>query len=123
MHSMQPVKNLLDARVPIHLEMGENRTRMPLAVIQQVVTRKDEKGKVWSAQQAIDRKTALLLCTRRAANFVDRSQTIGSIEPGKLADLVVLGGDFLRVPDDQIASMPVEMTFVGGAVVYERNKP
>jgi predicted amidohydrolase YtcJ len=121
-HSMQPAKDLLDARVPIHLEMGENRTRMPLAVIEQVVTRKDEKGTVWGAQQAIDRKTALLLCTRRAANFIDRSQTIGSIEQGKLADLVVLGGDFLAVPDDQIAAIPVEMTMIGGAVVYERTK-
>lgn len=103
--------------------MGESRTRTPLAVIQQVVTRKDEKGGVWGAQQGIDRKTALLLCTRWAAKFVDRVQVIGSIEPGKLADLAILSGDFLGVPDDQIASIPVEMTMVGGAIVYERGKP
>ena len=112
---------------PMAIVMGgsnvvANSAMMPLAVIQQVVTRKDQNGKVWGAQQAIDRKTALLLCTRRAADFIDRSQAIGSIDPGKLADLVVLGGDFLEVPDDQIASIPVEMTMVGGAVVYERDK-
>jgi Amidohydrolase family len=121
--TMQPAKDLFDKEVRIHLELGENRTRMPLAVIQQVVTRKDQNGKVWGAQQAIDRKTALLLSTRRAADFIDRTQTIGSIEPGKLADLVILGGDFLAVPDDQIASIPVEMTMVGGTVVYERGSP
>ena len=121
--SMQPAKDLFERGVRIHLELGENRTRMPLAVIQQVVTRKDQNGKVWGAQQAIDRKTALLLCTRRAADFIDRTQTIGSIEPGKLADLVVLGGDFLAVPDDEIASIPIEMTMVGGTVVHEGGSP
>lgn len=121
--SMQPVKDLLERGVQIHLEMGDNRTRMPLAVIQQFVTRKDVEGRVWGAQQAIDRKTALLLCTRRAARFIGQDRVLGSIEPGKLADLVVLGGDFLGAPADQISSIPVEMTLVGGTIVYERARP
>ena len=44
----------------------------------------------------------------------------GSIEPGKLADLVVLPEDILTVPAKRIEQMDVSMTMVGGTVVYRR---
>ena len=43
----------------------------------------------------------------------------GTLSPGKLADIVVLSGDLLTVPDDEIMSTRVEMTIVGGEVRYE----
>jgi len=46
-------------------------------------------------------------------------KTSGSIEVGKAADLLVLGGDFLTVPDKGIETMRIVMTVVGGRIVYE----
>ncbi|MFQ6674340.1 MAG: amidohydrolase family protein, partial [Fidelibacterota bacterium] len=120
MHTMQPVKDLLDKGVAIHLEGGDPWKRAPLKVIQEYVTRRDAKGRVWGARQAIDRKTALLMSTRWAARFINEDEVLGSIEPGKLADLVVLDGDYLGVPDGDIGKIPIAMTIVGGRVVYER---
>jgi predicted amidohydrolase YtcJ len=51
------------------------------------------------------------------ASFEEASK--GSIEPGKLADLVMLAEDLGRVPTDQIRDTGVLMTVVGGRVVYE----
>ena len=121
MQTMQPVRDLVDRGIPVHLEMGDPWKRAPLRLMQQYVTRKDDRGRVWGAQQAVDRKTALLMSTRWAARFVNQDKFLGSIEPDKLADLVVLEGDFLGVPDDQIAAIPVGMTILGGKVVYERD--
>jgi predicted amidohydrolase YtcJ len=45
--------------------------------------------------------------------------TKGSLEPGKLADLVVLGDDIARVPVKELRHLPVMMTVVGGEVVHE----
>jgi predicted amidohydrolase YtcJ len=105
--------------VQVHLEGGDPFSRQPLRVIQQYVTRKDDKGRVFGAKQAVDRRTALLMSTRWAAHFIDETD-VGSIEPGKLADLVVLGGDYLSVQEDAIGKIPVEITLVGGKIVYER---
>ena len=121
MQTMQPVRDLVERGIPVHLEMGDPWKRAPLRLMQQYVTRKDDRGRVWGAQQAVDRKTALLMSTRWAARFVNQDKFLGSIEPDKLADLVVLEGDFLGVPDDQIAAIPVGMTILGGKVVYERD--
>ena len=47
----------------------------------------------------------------------------GSLTPGKLADLVVLSQDLLTVPDDALPNTQVDMTIIGGAVVYTREGP
>ena len=44
---------------------------------------------------------------------------MGTIEPGKLADLVILEGDYLTVPEDQISQLPIRMTLVDGRIVHE----
>jgi len=44
-----------------------------------------------------------------------------SIEPGKLADLVVLEGDYMTVQEDQISELEITVTIVGGRIVYSRN--
>ena len=54
-----------------------------------------------------------------AARFMGEEDRLGSLEPGKLADLVVIGGDFMGIAEDKIATLPVTMTIVGGKVVFE----
>jgi len=70
-------------------------------------------------RQTIDRKDALVAHTRTNARLVFREQDLGSLEPGKLADLVVLDRDYLTVPADQIRNIRPLMTMVGGRIVYD----
>ncbi len=44
----------------------------------------------------------------------------GTLEVGKLADMVILDGDYMTVPEENISDIPVVMTIVGGKVVYQR---
>jgi len=60
--------------------------------------------------------------TRQNARFVFREKQIGSLEVGKLADLVVLDRDYLTVPADDIRNITSVLTMVGGRVVYEAGK-
>ena len=69
-------------------------------------------------RETIDRKEALIAHTRQNARFVFREKQIGSLEAGKLADLVVLDRDYLTVPADDIRNITSVLTMVGGRVVY-----
>jgi hypothetical protein len=70
-------------------------------------------------REFIGREDALIAHTRRNAFFVFQENNLGSIQPGKLADLVVLDRDYLSVAPDQIHEIRPVMTMVGGRVVYE----
>ena len=71
----------------------------------------------------ISREDALIAHTRRNAFFLFQEDNLGSIQPGKLADLVVLDRDYLTVPVDQIKDIKSVMTIVGGRVVYDASEP
>jgi predicted amidohydrolase YtcJ len=73
--------------------------------------------------QTISREDALIAFTRRNAYFVFQEDNLGSIQPGKLADLVVLDRDYLTVPADQIKDIKSVMTMVGGRIVYDAESP
>jgi predicted amidohydrolase YtcJ len=70
-------------------------------------------------RETIDRKDALIAHTRQNARLVFREKQIGSLEAGKLADLVVLDRDYLTVPADDIRNITAVLTMVGGRVVFE----
>ena len=57
--------------------------------------------------------------TLNGARVLFWEDQLGSIEPGKLADLVVLDRDILTCPVDEIKDAKVMLTIVGGEVVYE----
>ncbi len=86
--------------------------------IQLLVTRNID-GEVYGAQNRVDRLTALYTATRWAAEYVRRADTLGSIEPGKWADLVVLERDYLEVPDEEIHTVNPVMVMVAGEVEYQ----
>ncbi len=92
----------------------------PLWVIYHFVSRDTISGGVLGADQRISRKEALQIETINNAYLTFEERTKGSIEPGKLADLVVLPDDVLTVPAKQIEQMHVAMTMVGGHIVYRR---
>jgi predicted amidohydrolase YtcJ len=70
-------------------------------------------------RQTISREDALIAHTRRNAYFVFQESNLGSIQPGKFADLLVLDRDYLTIPADQIKDIKPVMTMVGGKVVYD----
>jgi predicted amidohydrolase YtcJ len=88
--------------------------------IYSVVTRKAYTGERIGPDQAISVKDALRLYTINGAYASFEENLKGSIEPGKLGDMVVLDRDILTIPPDESKEMKVEMTIVGGEVVYQK---
>ncbi len=70
-------------------------------------------------RQTISREDALIAHTRKNAYFHFQENNLGSIQPGKMADLLVLDRDYLTVPADQIKDIKPVMTMVGGRIVYD----
>jgi predicted amidohydrolase YtcJ len=69
--------------------------------------------------QTISREDALIAHTRSNAVIVFQESNLGSLQPGRYADLLVLDRDYLTVPEDQIKDIKPVLTMVGGRVVYE----
>jgi predicted amidohydrolase YtcJ len=120
---LAPVKALLDAGARISFE-GEFEESDPMKALQVFVTRRIGDGPQRGMKHIVDRKTALRIMTRWGAEYVLREDRIGSLEAGKLADLVVLDRNPLdpAVPDDQLGEIKVLLTMVGGDVVYDAGK-
>jgi predicted amidohydrolase YtcJ len=76
----------------------------------------------WVPEQKITLEEALRAYTAGAAHSEFQEREKGTLEPGKLADLVVLSEDLLAVPPERIPDVRVEATIVGGRVVYERGR-
>ena len=115
-----PVKSIIDAGGRVTWEQDDAELGIkPFSGLATLITRKDEGGKVWGARNAIDRKTALMMATRWASEYVLRQNVLGSLEAGKWADIVVLDKDFLTVPDEEIAKISSVMTIVGGKVIHD----
>ena len=90
----------------------------PLLGIQSCVTRTDSTGKEWGINQRVSIEEALRLYTLNGAYASFEENIKGSIEIGKLADLVVLGSDPTRIDPMGIKDIEVERTIVGGETVY-----
>jgi predicted amidohydrolase YtcJ len=95
----------------------------PLLGFYAAITRQDATGKPaegWMPRQRMTRDEALASFTRQAA-FASHAETLtGSIEAGKLADMLVLSRDIMRVAPREILTTTVWMTIVGGEIVYQR---
>ena len=59
------------------------------------------------------------MLTISAAAFINEEKMLGSIEKGKYADLVLLSGDYMAVPENEIEKLEPVVTIVGGQVVFE----
>ncbi|MBI4444436.1 MAG: amidohydrolase family protein [Acidobacteria bacterium] len=124
LNRMLPLKEYLDKGVQATLEADTpdvNKGR-PLWTIEKAVCRcVDGLQRVWAPGQRLTREQALRMKTIWAAAYTGDQDRQGSLEPGKLADLTVLDGDYLGVPEDRISELNVVLTIVGGKVVYRQN--
>lgn len=76
----------------------------------------------WVPQQKITVEEALAAYTTNNAYAAFLEEQLGTLEPGKFADLVVLSHDILTVDPVEIESVAVDLTMVAGKVVYERER-
>ena len=77
---------------------------------------------MYAAEQRITRQEALRLFTINNAYLTFEENVKGSLEPGKLADLVVLSDDIMTCPVDKILDLTVLMTMVNGKVVFQHKE-
>ena len=83
------------------------------------ITRQTREGKVLEPEQVITREEALKMHTTWAAYLQFAEDERGSIEVGKLADMVVIDRDFLTCPPDEIKDIQPKMTIIEGKIVYQ----
>ena len=119
-------RSLLDADAP--LAFGSDwfvAPATPLEGIDAAVNRRTLDGEHpdgWVPAQKITAEEALRAYTSGGAYASFREDDLGTLEAGKLADLVILNRDIVRADPDKLADAAVEMTIVGGRIVYERGK-
>jgi predicted amidohydrolase YtcJ len=83
-----------------------------------MTTGRDNTGKLINPGQTLTRLEALRLYTTGSAWFANDENQLGSIEKGKLADIVVLSDDYLEVDDEELKQMRALLTIVDGKIVY-----
>jgi predicted amidohydrolase YtcJ len=125
--TFHPDKSMLDAGIMInggsdHMVKLDANTSInpynPFLAMWTMVTRETERGTVICPSEAITREQALKIYTINNA-FASFEESIkGSIEPGKLADMVIITDDILTCPADKIKDIESLMTIVGGKIVY-----
>ncbi len=119
---VMPVKSLMDAgmRVTYGADLHRDPERQPMFNLEVLVTRVTRDGRVFGPRERIDRASALLMMTRWGADYVLREEKVGSLEPGKFADLVVLDQNPLdnRIRDEDLSEIKVVATVIGGEVAY-----
>jgi len=118
---MMAARSFLDAGIMVSAHSDCSAAPFePLLGIHSLVNRQSANGKPVGLSQRVSAIDALKMYTINAAYHTFEENIMGSIEPGKYADMVVLGKDLLTVPIDTIKDIPVDMTIVGGRIVYRR---
>lgn len=120
-HSAPPVADMLALDIPVGA--GTDSTRVtsynPWVSLWWLITGCSLDGApARHRRQCLSRMQALQLYTSGSAWFSFDEDELGTLEPGKLADLIVLSDDYFTVPDDAIPTLEAVLTLVGGHPVY-----
>lgn len=125
MRYFYPLRSIIDAGIPVaggsdHMMGHDKRTAVnpydPFFNMWMAITRKTSKGKVIYPEERITREEALKSYTVWAAYMQFSEKMKGSIEPGKLADLVVIDRDYLTCPEDDIKKIDPVLVVLDGKV-------
>lgn len=92
----------------------------PMVGLYVAVTRKGKSGAVYGADEAVPMLQALRAYTRNGAYLTREERVKGTLAPGQLADVIVLSDDLLTIPADRVLQTKVDLTVLGGRVVFER---
>ena len=116
---MIPMKSFVKSGLKPALE-GDTLYTPPFWRMEKIITRKDDKYKrVFGPVEKVTRQEALWMSTLWGAYNLGEDKKLGSIETGKLADLIVVDKDYVTTPEDEISKINVLLTVVNGKVVYE----
>jgi len=118
-----PLRTIVDSGIKVGAgsDSAQISTLNPWLVIAYMVTGKASDGSLINAGQQLTRMEALRLYTAENGWFLKEEAALGTIETGKLADVVVLSDDYFdpaRVPDDAIGRIRSVLTVVDGKVVH-----
>jgi len=120
---MFAARSFLDAGVRVAAHSDHSAAPFPpLMGIHALVNRTTKSGRPIGQSQRVSVMEALRLYTINAAYQSFDEDRLGSIEAGKLADMVVLGEDILTVPPEKIIDITIDMTIIDGKVVYKREQ-
>jgi predicted amidohydrolase YtcJ len=97
-------------------------TMDPFAGIDAAVNARTLAGNVWLPTHSLTLQEALHGYTTSPPKAIHRGDRLGTIEVGKLADIVILADDPFTEPVDKVGRVRVDMTIVGGKVVYDRSR-
>jgi len=113
----------------LHVGAGSDSAQIstldPWLMVYYMVTGKNSAGELINPGQTLTRMEALRLYTADNGWFFHEEDRVGSIEAGKLGDVVTLSDDFLdpaKVPDESIKKLKSVLTVVDGRVVYDAIK-
>lgn len=115
-----PLASLRDAGIRFALATDNVPVSMFHPIWQSIARRDRATGRVIAPAEKIGREDALRAATIDGAYLTFEENDKGSLEPGKLADLVALSDDPLRVDEDRIKDIAAELVVVGGRTVYAR---
>ncbi len=113
-------------KLGVHLASGSDfpvELANPIDGFYAAVTRQDKQGKPaggWFPDQRLSREEALRSFTLEGAFAAFEETTRGSLEVGKLADLVMLSADIMTIPAPEILKTRATMTVVGGKIVHQQ---
>ncbi|WP_035424254.1 amidohydrolase [Bacillus sp. UNC438CL73TsuS30] len=97
----------------------------PMLEIYRAITRMDstnESGKIWNAHECITLADALKAYTYGSAFGTFREHELGTLEVGKLADIIVLDRNLFEVPAEEIPETRVELTIMNGTIAFQQEK-
>jgi predicted amidohydrolase YtcJ len=115
------IRSLMEAGIPI---AGSSDSPIvddnPMVGIYAAVNRLAQSGQAVLPEERVSVKKALEMYTCNAARSSFEEHEKGTISEGKLADLVLLSDDPTAVPPEQLKDITVDMTIIGGEVIWER---
>ena len=118
-HRLQPYREMLDAGVRFALSSDAPvASHRPIDTISSAVLRSTVSGAVIGAEQALTVEEAVRACTADAAASYFADDRLGTLEVGKLADVVVLDCDLFAAAPERLPGVAVDATILGGDVAF-----
>jgi predicted amidohydrolase YtcJ len=118
---IMPVKSWIDQGIRVTFEAQGLDFWRPIyrLVTREVVDAETQEKVILNRDEAVDRVTALKMVTTWGSEYMMAEDTIGTLEPGKFADFVVLDRDFFAIPVAEIPDVKVVLTGLGGEIVFD----
>ena len=117
--AVMPARSWLDAGAIVSAGTDAARPVNPMLTVWGMLTRGTRDAGVLGAEEAIDRHAALELLTSAGARFTNEIDRRGTLEPGKLADLVAYEQDPLTTPLDDLPELRPALTIVGSRATHD----